>query len=449
MEEVRGRCIARQPRACCRLFAVVLIAVASAAQAVSPKARALYLEGTQALAEHRYQEARAALAEAVRLEPDFAGAWLDLALATYASGDLVQAEELLDTLQARFVVPAALQEVIFALRQQIAARLAPPAADAIWRWQRQLTAAAGYDTNANAGLAHGELTLTLPGGALELPVASEVRARADEYAQAGMSLAGSRRYDRGTLELNASLQARRNASVRDFDTAELRAGAAWTSGEPLPAHGLWGALPGPWQVRGDFVQLRLDGRVLSSTATLGFGHRWVHHRCHTQWDVDLERRSYPVARNLDATYVWLGGALSCPGGLGAAAREFTVQLRAAKAFARHGSGSEQARPGGDSRHWELTAVQEWAWPGPTGVQALQLLAQWENVHDSDGYSPLLSHDARRRINRGTLGVKWSLPLAPAANWHVVFAVQQFHQDANLTAFDLRGRIAQVGLEHSW
>jgi tetratricopeptide (TPR) repeat protein len=120
----------------------LLLLASGLVQAASPAAQARYREGTQALAEHRYEAARSALREAVRLDPDFAGAWLDLAIATHALGERVQAEELLDTLEARFAVPPALADVIARLRQQIAAASAPPAAPQRWRWRRQLGAAA-------------------------------------------------------------------------------------------------------------------------------------------------------------------------------------------------------------------------------------------------------------------------------------------------------------------
>jgi hypothetical protein len=433
------------------LFLLLLVVLSGIARATSAEAQARSREGSRALAEQRYLDARAALREAVRLDPDFAGAWLDLALASYALGEYAQAEELLDTIEARFAVPPPLIEVIAALREQIAAAAAPPAAAASdsWRWRRQVSAAAGHDSNANAGLAHGELTLTLPGGAWVLPVARESRARADTFSQAGAAVVGSRRLGKGILAVDAGLQLRRNADVKDFDTEQLRAGLTWTADGPLPAGGLWGLLPGPWQVRSEFERWRLDADTLTDASMLGFSHLWLHARCQGRLDLDVEQRTYPVARSLDATYLWLGGGLDCPGGWGPSAQAFFVSLRAGKAFARHGQDSTRARPGGDSRHLKLTAGQAWRRSGPTGVQTLRLEAQWEHVRDTRGYSPLLDDGARRRVDRRSLALSYTVPLALHSPWRAVLTAQQFRQTANLAPFELDGRIVQLGLERAW
>lgn len=436
------------------LQGALLAAAALAAGPVAagnPEALTRYRDGTQALAEQRYDDARAALREAIRLDPDFAGAWLDLALATYAAGDLPQAEELLDTLEARFTVPPPLAALIADLRRQIEARAAPVAPADVWRWRRRFTAALGHDSNANAGLAYGELTLTLPGSALVLPLARGVRARPDNFAQTGLSVAASRPHGNGELQLTGSVNGRRNADVTDFDTVELRSGIAWASAAPLPAGGLWGVLPGPWRLRADVEQLRLGGSALVEQVVLGAEHLWPTLACRPQASVELEWLHYPVVHTLDTTTLWLAGTLRCPVSLGPASRELALQLRLGEARARHGPDSSSARPGGDSHHLELTAAHEWTWTCATGTQTLQALAQWERVRDTDGYSPLLDNGARRNLDRSTLGLTWSVPLPVGADqgWRAVIGAQQFRQSANLRPFDLTDRIVQVGVERQW
>lgn len=432
------------------LLAVAMLAAGPAA-AQNPAAVARYRDGTQALAEHRYHDARIALREVVRLDPDFAGAWLDLALATYAVGDLAQAEELLDTLEARFAVPPPLAALISELRRRIEARATAHAPVDVWGWRRRFTADLGHDSNANAGLASHELTLTLPGGALVLPLARGVRARADNFAQTGLSVAAARSHGTGALELTGGVNGRRNASQTAFDTVELRGGIAWASAAPLPAGGLWGALPGPWRVHADVEQLRLGGNALSERRALGAEHLWPTAPCRPRASIEIEQRSYPVAHTLDATYLWLGGGLRCPASFGPASRELGLQIRLGDARARHGPGSMSARPGGDSHHLELTAIHEWAWRGSAGTQALQALVQWERVRDTDGYSPLLDNGAHRNVDRSTLGLTWSVPLPVGATrgWRAVLGAQQFRQSASLRPFDLSGRIVQLGVERQW
>lgn len=432
--------------AACLLLAPAL--TTAPVHATTADARALYREGTRALAELRYADARALLGEAVRLDPDFAGAWLDLALATYAARDFAQAEDLLDNLEARFIVPPALHGVIARLREQIARGLAAPRAATLWRWRRQLTAATGHDSNANAGLSYAELALTQPGGPVVLPVAPDQRARADNFVQAGVAVVAARPLAVGTLELGASVQGRRNAEVTDFDTAEWRAGASWTSAGPLGNDTLRSALRGMWQLRGTAEQLDLGGDALTRALVVGVGHLWRHDGCWPRLDLDLEQRRYPVAHSLDATYLWLGGAVTCPGGLGLGSRELSLQARAGQAIARRRTGA-QARPGGDTRMLELTAAHRWSWSGWSGPQSLQVLVQWGHLRDQEGYSPLLESGARRRVDRYSWGVSWSAPLAPGTGWRVTCAVQRLDQRANLAPFELDGRIAQIGLERTW
>ena len=432
------------------LFVVATLFVQGAA-AQDSEAFARYREGAQALAEHRYDDAQAALREAVRLDPEFAGAWLDLALATYAAGDLPQAEELLDTLEARFSVPPPLAALIADLRRQIRARAAPVAAADVWRWRRRLALALGRDSNANAGLAHSELTLTLPSGALALPLTRGAQARADYFGQAALSVAAVRPFASGVLELTGSLDGRRNARETDFDAVELRGGIALASATPLPVDGFWGALPGPWRLRANVEQLTLGGKALTERLVFGAEHQWSAVACRPQAGIEFEWRRYPVAHTLDASYLWLSSALRCPVPLGPAAHDLALQLRLGEARARNRSDAASARPGGDSHHLELTAVQEWTWARGAGNHTLQALAQGERVSDTDGYSPLLHSNEPRTVDRTTLGLTWTLPLPVGADrgWRAVIGAQQVRQSANLQPFDLSGRIVQFGIERQW
>ena len=60
----------------------------------------LYPLALRALAANQPELARQALERVVSLQPHFAGAWLDLALATYRSGDAAAAVEHLEYLRS-------------------------------------------------------------------------------------------------------------------------------------------------------------------------------------------------------------------------------------------------------------------------------------------------------------------------------------------------------------
>src|SRR5947207_12956528 len=63
----------------------------SQACAQTPEAQSWYSQGVRALDERRYADARAALLKAGAADPNFAGAWLDLAIAAPAAGHTVAA----------------------------------------------------------------------------------------------------------------------------------------------------------------------------------------------------------------------------------------------------------------------------------------------------------------------------------------------------------------------
>lgn len=453
----------RRALAACLLAAAV---VTAPCHAQSPDALELYRQGLAALDAGRFHEARRLLLDAVDLNPDFPGAWLDLALATAGAGDLAQAEEFLDILEARFGLPDPIAGTVAGLRARLSAerearRLAPSApvarspadpqtgAGAAWQWRPEAQAAIGYDSNANAGLSLGDIALTLPGGSVVLPLDPGFRPRSDLYGLAQFGLTGRKSFDDDLLSADISLRHRRNLVERDFDTLELRAGFAFTSAGPL-AGGVGGLLPGPWRVSARVQQLRLGGSALQNAAQAGIEHVWPELACQPLAGLEFDYRVYPVARTLDARYLWLGLALRCPGLPLPGARQTLVELRAGHADARHESVTD-GRPGGDTRHLELTLAHDWAWRAGPGDQRLRVRLQWEHARDSRGYSPLLADNAVRVVRRSAASFTWSLALDRfgAPRWRASLDFQRFRQDSTLALFELSGRVLQLGLQRSW
>ncbi|MFA7667169.1 MAG: tetratricopeptide repeat protein [Burkholderiaceae bacterium] len=445
-----------------------MLLAAAPACAQSPGALEHYHQGTEALEAGHVEAARRHFAEAVALDPEFPGAWLDLAVATARAGDAAQAEEFLDILEARFALPGPIAETVAALRARLSARLAAEQAaraarlaraEAGWQWQHSVQAGGGYDSNANAGLSLGSLTLTLPGGHVVLPLDQAYLPRADAYTLFAAGTAGLRPAGNGLLGLNASLRWRRNMAERDFDAVELRAGLSYTSESPLfgpgpdadgeAAPGLGGLLPGPWRASATVQQVRLGGAALQNSAAVAIEHVWPQAACRPLGSAELDFRVHPVARNLDAFYLWLGVAWRCPGLPIPQAHQLQAQLRVGQAFARHGG--ENGRPGGNSRHVELALLHEWRWPRETGGEhRLSARAQWERVRDTGGYSPLLADNAVRQVTRSAAGLSWSLPVPELGEpWQAVFDLQRFRQRSNLEVFDLSGHLLQLTLQRNW
>ncbi len=72
----------------------------------------------QSLAEGRLDETRELLQQVLRLQPNHAGAWMDMAVLQCNTGYAADAEALFDAIENRFAPPPALLEVIRQLRDR-------------------------------------------------------------------------------------------------------------------------------------------------------------------------------------------------------------------------------------------------------------------------------------------------------------------------------------------
>lgn len=429
------------------LFFVAGTSAGTGARAQTPEALEWYAKGLAALEARRYVDAQADLQRAVQADPTFAGAWLDLAIAAHGAGDSAQAEEFLRILQDRFVLPPAIEAGILALQQRIA-QASEPADAARWTWRGMAQLGAGHDTNANAGLLTRDLTLTFPGGGVTLPVADALRPRADSYLLGAVSAEGRSRRGEGQLEISASARVRRNGQASQFDTLEWQAGVAYESAAAL-APGMWAeVLPGPWRVSATAQQAQLGGKVLFNSLVFSGVHAWRSLKCSPQAGLDLDIRGFPQARNLDSLTTWLSLSASCPADWITRDGAWNLRARAGRESARDASSDGQGRPGGDTTHMELSLARHWTWAGKHGTHQVEVLGQWAAAQDSQGYSPLLSSNARRSVRRWTAAVAYTVPLW-AEGWAATLTIQGFRQRSNLELFRIQGEVFQVTVQKSW
>lgn len=349
----------------------------------------------------RLGEAADLLERALLIAPDHPGARRDYARALLALGERAAAQTLLDG-------PGA--------------SLAPPFL-AHWQWQGRLDLAAGHDSNLNRATAANVLSLTLPGGALDLPLAPESRARAGGFYRLEGELAARRGLADGAgLELLGRLAARRApAAHADLDQADFLA----LLRRPRETGGEWSAHLGlgvlRWQ--GETIQRSLRGGLRFAAAGSG--------SCRPGGGLDLEDRRHPGQpaldhRSLQADLVWL-----CDG-----ARPWLVQLAGARELA-------SSRPGGDA--WRLGGRALALWP--LGSGRLEGEARL-NLRREDGpYSPLLENGKRLASAALALRLSWRRPLAP--NLELGVSLEAERQRASLALFDLDRRVVALGLRGSF
>ena len=199
--------------------------------------RQLYVQGLTALDADQPELARQTLERVVELEPGFAGAWLDLALATYRSGDHAAALEHLEYLSSQFTLPPALAIQVEYWRS---AWQTPQITAAPTYWQGEISLGVGYDSNANAGLGHSQMALSLPAGNILFDIDSAYLPRPDRAGQFDLALQGpALMAGAGRLSPVVLLHSKYLAQENEFNTLDLQPGLIYQ--HPAEAGGRWQA----------------------------------------------------------------------------------------------------------------------------------------------------------------------------------------------------------------
>jgi hypothetical protein len=116
-----------------------------------PATENLYQKAMQSLAEGRLDETRELLQQVLRLQPNHAGAWMDMAVLQCNTGYAADAEALFDAIENRFAPPPALLEVIRQLRNR---GCKPELAKGSLVWRLGM----GVDNNVNQGVSNLNFT---------------------------------------------------------------------------------------------------------------------------------------------------------------------------------------------------------------------------------------------------------------------------------------------------
>jgi hypothetical protein len=83
------------------------------------------------------------------------------------------------------------------------------------------------------------------------------------------------------------------------------------------------------------------------------------------------------------------------------------------------------------------------WSRPVGGGRLGADLLWYRQQDASGYSPLLENGATRWIDRRTLYLEYSYPVAPG--WAILGTLEGLAQRSNLELFDIASRAFYIGL----
>lgn len=388
-----------------------------------------YRLGIAALEAGELQLALDALERVVLHQPNFAGAWLDLAIVHARLRDAASAEAILAHVEQTFDPPPALRAQIVQARRL----LVPPAPlqAAASGWHGDLTLLAGATSNANAGLAVSGFSLT-PLDQPPVPVAVDAsqRPRGDAQLQVRGSLYRDFAHADGTsTSLLGFLRGRQYAQEQDFTFYEAAAGVQHL--RPLaPA---WA-----WMLGGNLRHLQLGGSGLATFYSANAGLRRQWQACSAQASAEYEHRDYSREGYFSADIGWLGGGLDCRNG----AHSVSLAARVGHDAPRSEGGLRRA--GGDTLRLEASVLWRWQW---TPEWSSDLLLYYVNNHDGRGYSPLLQDDATRRVER--LGQRLTLQrtLDASGRWRAVLELENGRDYSNLPIFRLEERQVSVGIRY--
>lgn len=387
----------------------------------------------------RHAQAALLLEQALLLDPQRAGAQIDYAEALAALGDNASAAALLRDVAARPDVPAPLRpqlerrlSAVDALQRMdaLAAMSARTGARAWttdgWQGTGTLALKLGRDSNLNSAPTREALTLTLPGGDAVLLLADRFRPRAAAAAR----LEAGGQWIR-PLQGGAALQFYGDARLRDSPAAsdtryrQVQAGGAWSQ-----------SITGGYATVGASAsQLRFGGAELYRALRLSASRDWrvslPAGDCRPSLGAEGESRRYPTAAELEGRFLGLSAGLACNVGVD--------RLVLAARGGQDAAHAQAGRPGGDQRQIDLRLV----WSRPIGGGRLGADLLWYRQQDAGGYSPLLQNGARRRLNRASLNLEYSYPIAPG--WALLASLEGLAQRSNLELFDLSGRAFYIGL----
>jgi hypothetical protein len=365
-----------------------------------------------------YPAAVLAFERVVLMQPDNAGAWLDLAISTFRTGDLARSTAYFDYIDSHFRPPPALRAIISNYREQIAAnRQVRP-------WKFQFDAGIGSDSNANSGLHVSSLPLTFDTQRVELAIDPSFQARQDRFLEAGAKASYRQQFGTNTIELTAGLRQRSYFNEHDFSTLSGNAGAAFT--RPMALGDVTAGV--------HIEHFSLGGKALVRDMRALAQLERPYAGCRIGFGGEAEIRRYNTASQLDGNLLWGQTGIACDANFRRIPLQFAL-------IARLGEDTPLgSRPGGKTRNRELigqiTAPLAW---GAT----LNFSATIARAGDTEGYSPLLENNAVRTITRENGRMALSLPGQGGWNYH--FVLERSVISSNLILFQQSGTTFTAGI----
>jgi tetratricopeptide (TPR) repeat protein len=383
----------------------------------------LYAQAEQAIAAGQYLLAEQLLQQVVAQNPEWAGAWLDLALLAVRRGEYAQAEEFLHALEERFSpLPTTILQAVGLLRQQIKAQHTGDTHAAANRVrQNSLTLGAGRETNANAGLHLNTLTLTLPDGDMLVDIDPTSQAKAAATARVSFTHYGQEAWYQGSISWQLQMQARQYSQAR-LNNME-------------------------WLAQAAIEQRQLPGRIMLGWQAIWLDQISAYQSPIFRWqyetplgDLQFEVRQYPQISHLNARWQAYRSTWRCQNGN----NRSQFHLQAANETAR-----STQRPGGDSQHRNWGVQHEWQHPLGYAEHSLILRLERLYTQDASSYSLVLDNGNPRRLRKSDAQITWSGPWEEQAPWRWSIGLQKTTQRSNIQLFNQANTSIETSIWRSW
>jgi tetratricopeptide (TPR) repeat protein len=374
----------------------------------------LYLDALRAISENRLQDAKPILSELIKIEPQHAGALLDLAIIQCALGNAQEADSLFSTIIEKFKPAAAILEVIASHRLQ---GCKPEQNDQVNSFI-SVALDRGFDSNVNQGASNPNFTLGSGTTQINLPLLPEYLPKKDQFT--ALSVNYMRELAPGSTIGFTQLRVRAFDTLSKFNTLAIGAGIEhpWRVGN-------WGTrsllMLGGLQLD---QQLYQKQQILQSRITPPFN---LPETMQLSVIGGLTRTQYPTLSGYDATTWELRSLLA-------------YQKKAYRAQASVAYLSDKAsgnRIGGDRSGAQMSIQVKKRLYENLSAELGWTYQRWQSALD---YSPGAidrARDQRTQVLRATLN------FAINARHSVQLEVRQAKNQENISLFDFNSRALQL------
>lgn len=374
----------------------------------------LYLDALRAISERRMQDAKAILSHLIEIEPQHAGALLDLAIIQCELGNAKEAESLFSDIVEKFNPAPAILEVIAKHREQGCQNERNKQTNSRF----SLLLERGIDSNVNQGASNPNFSLGSGATQIDLPLLPEYLPKKDKFN--ALSVDYMRELAPGSTVGFVQLRARAFDDLTQFNTMALGLGVEhpwragnWTTSSMLMLGGL--ALNGHLYQKQQIVQTRITPPIILpeplQLSVIG----------------GVTLTQYPTLIGFDANTWELRGLLTYQ------KNGYRVQTSLSY-LADLASGN---RLGGD-RAGELGTIQ--ARKKINDNVFMELGFTYQRWQSALKYSPGLIDLARNQRTQ-TLRAAWSFPIRD--NNSLQLEIRQIKNRENISLFEFNSRVVQA------